>query len=208
MPQGPLLILGAGGHGKVVADLCRAADVAVAGFIDGDEALHGTTVAGLPVLGGPNRLEHLARNAGATRFALGIGDNRVRLEHLREACRAGLEAATLVHPRASVARDATLGAGTVVCAGAVVCVEATFGEACIVNTNAVVDHECRLGHGVHICPAAALAGRVTAGDRVFVGIGASVIQCLDLGEGCTVGAGATVVRDVPAGRTVVGCPAR
>ncbi len=109
--KGPVLILGAGGHGKVVADLLASRGTPAAGFIDADESLHGSTVAGLPVLGGMNRLEHHARQAGASAVALAIGDNRVRLEHAREASRAGLDVATLVHPAATVSASATLGPG-------------------------------------------------------------------------------------------------
>jgi sugar O-acyltransferase (sialic acid O-acetyltransferase NeuD family) len=208
MVPASLLIIGGGGHGKVVADLARALGHPVAGFIDADEGRIGQTVLGAPVLGTMNRLEHIARAQNVTTAAVAIGDNRVRLEHAVEVRRAGLTLATLVHPSATVAESATLGEGTVVCAGGRVCVEARIGRACIVNTNAVVDHECVLGEAVHICPAAALAGRVEVGDGTFVGIGASVIQCLRLGAWATVGAGAVVVRDVEANTTVVGCPAR
>ncbi|MEM1012359.1 MAG: acetyltransferase [Planctomycetota bacterium] len=206
--NGPVLILGAGGHGKVVADLLDVMGRDVAGFIDGDESLHGKSVVGRPVLGGMNRLEHHAREVGAATVALAIGDNRVRLEHAREAARAGLEIATLVHPSAVVSSSASLAAGTVVCAGATVCCEAQLGEACVINTNAVVDHECQLGNAVHVAPAAALAGRVRLGDGVFVGLGARVLPCLEANAWAIIGAGAVVTRDIAGDVTVVGVPAK
>ena len=205
---GKVLIIGAGGHGKVVADVLRANGVEPAGFVDADESLWGRSVLGVPVLGGMMRLEKIARQAGATTATLGIGDNRVRLEHAAEVVRAGLALAPAVHPSAVVSPSATLGSGVVVCAGAVVCVEAVVGDFAVVNTNATVDHECRVGEAAHVCPAAALAGRVSVGRGAFVGIGASVIQCRSVGEWATVGAGAVVTRDVPAGATAVGVPAR
>ncbi len=203
-----LLILGAGGHGKVVADVAQACGYVVAGFVDNDPSLTGKAVAGIDVLGPISRLERIAADVGARQVAVAFGDNRVRLEHAREARRAGLALATLVHPTASVAASAKLGDGTVVCRGASVCVESTAGVACLINTNAVVDHECVLGDAVHVCPAASLAGRVEVGEGAMVGIGSTIIQCLTVGPWATVGAGAVVTRDVAADATVVGVPAR
>lgn len=206
-----IFIIGAGGHGKVVADILRAAGQPaggpVVGFIDADPSRTGQTVAGLPVLGPPNRLEHLARDYNAGRAVVAIGDNRARVELAAEIQRAGLELASAIHPSANLAGDATLGRGVVVCLGASVGAEASVGDLCIINTNASVDHECLLHRGVHIAPGTAIAGRVEIGEEAFVGIGASVIQCRKIGPRATVGAGAVVIRDVPADATVVGTPA-
>ena len=209
MPQRQgILIIGAGGHGKVVADILRAAGSPAAGFIDADPARAGQSVGGLRVLGPVNRLEHLARDHGADRAVIAIGDNRARVELAAEVQRAGLALASAIHPAANVASNARLASGVVICMGAAIGAEAQIGELCIVNTNASVDHECVLDVGVHIAPRAALAGRVEVGREAFVGIGASVIQCRKIGSRATVGAGAVVVRDVPADSTVVGVPAR
>ena len=203
-----ILIIGAGGHGKVVADAALAAGDSVAGFVDADESRAGQTVLGLPILGTIARLEHVARAAGCRHAAVAIGDNRVRLEHAREVRRAGLELATIVHPAATVSPTATLGDGVVVCMGAAICVEASVGEAAIVNTNAVVDHECIVGPAAHVGPGASLAGRVEIGEGAFVGIGATVIQCVRLGAWSTLGAGGVLLRDAGDGLKLVGVPAR
>ena len=203
-----VVIIGAGGHGKVVADILRAAGGAnLVGFLDADPALRGQTVAGLPVLGPVNLLAKLWQQ-NVRHAVVAIGDNRTRRRYgdvLREH---GLEPRSAVHPSAVVSASAALGRGVVVAANATVCAEARVGDFAIVNTAAVVDHECVVGAAAHIAPGVRLAGRVRIGDEAFVGIGATVIQCLTIGPGAIVGAGAVVTRDVPELATVVGVPAR
>ncbi len=140
--------------------------------------------------------------------AIGGERGRERVELHERLVAAGLQALTVVHARAFVASDATLGAGSQVLAQAAVCVQAVLGRACIVNTGASVDHECRLGDGVHVCPGAHLAGLVEVGAHAMIGTGASVLPRVRIGADARIGAGAVVTRDVPAGLTVVGNPAR
>jgi len=202
-----MLIIGAGGHGKVVADVvaCEGRH-RVVGFLDSDTALHGTNVAGVPVLGGVNQLLKLKQKIRGVVIA--IGDNAVRQRYSQEMIDIGMELITCVHPRASVASSAVLGRGVVVCAMAVVGVDTTVGDACVINTSAVVDHECVIGDAVHICPGAVLAGRVRVGDRAFIGMGAKIIQCVSVGAAAIIGAGAVVTVDLPERVTAVGIPAR
>jgi sugar O-acyltransferase (sialic acid O-acetyltransferase NeuD family) len=203
------LIIGAGGHGKVVLDILRAGGhCRPVGFVDADPRLHGTTVGGLPVLGGVHQLKRLVGPHKLAAAVIAIGDNRARAGYAEAVESAGLRLANAVHPSAVVAESAVLGRNVVVAACAVVGAEARVGDHCIVNTAATVDHECELGVGVHVCPGAHLAGRVRVEANAIVGLGANVIQCLRIGAGATVGAGAVVIRDVPAGATVVGVPAR
>ncbi|MGF1634654.1 MAG: acetyltransferase [Phycisphaerae bacterium] len=203
-----IVILGAGGHGKVVLDILQAAGGhEVVGFLDADDRHHGQVVLGTPVLGATNLLPKLKRE-GVAGAIVAVGDNAVRQQLAREVVEAGLELVSAVHPTASVAASASIGPGVVVCRLAAVCVEVRLETACIVNTAAVVDHECVVGAGAHICPGVRLAGRVTVGERAFVGIGASVIQCRQIGEDAVVGAGAVVIDDVEPGEKVVGVPAR
>jgi UDP-perosamine 4-acetyltransferase len=203
-----VVIVGAGGHGKVVLDILRCSNAhRVAGFLDADTTLADTEIAGVPVLGQVNLLPRLKhqRIRGAI---IAIGDNRVRASYAKLVQDAGLELISAIHPAASVSETAEVGRNVVIAAGAVVCTHVKLGDSVIVNTAAVIDHECEIGEGAHICPGALLAGRVRIGQGAFIGLGARVLPCLCVGEHSTVGAGATVIRDVPPAATVVGTPAR
>jgi len=181
-----VVIVGAGGHGKVVLDILRAAGRdRPMGFLDADPALVGSTIHGLPVLGQINLIPKLKsqRIAGAI---VAIGDNLARHQ----------------------SPTAKLGKNVVIAAGAVVGPDAVISDSVIINTGALIDHECRIDQAVHICPGAALAGRVQVGEMSFVGLGCRIIQCLIVGRQATVGAGAVVIEDVPELATVVGVPAR
>lgn len=203
-----VVILGAGGHGKVVLDILRAQrQHHVVGFLDADPSLAGTKVGGVEVLGAVNLLGRL-RQQRVRGAIVAIGDNRTRRRYADEILACGLELISAVHPSAVVASGATLDAGVVVAAGAVVGVDSKVGRDAIINTGALVDHECIIGAAAHICPGVALAGRVEVGAEAFVGIGSRVIQCVKIGAGALVAAGAVVIRDVPEGTRVAGVPAR
>lgn len=200
-----LAILGAGGHGKVVADAALGQGWARVTFFD--DAWPERSAAGpWPVQGDTAAL--MDRAAGFQGVVVAIGDNRTRLAKTQKLLAHDAEVATVVHPAATVSQWATLGRGTVVGAGAAVNVDAVVGQACIVNTGATVDHDCRLGDGVHVCPGANLGGAVEVGEAGWIGIGAAVRHGVHLGHDVTVGAGAAVVSDISAGLTVVGIPAK
>lgn len=203
-----ILIAGAGGHGRVVLDILRAAGTYnPIGFLDANAALHGTSVAGLAVLGHLNLLPKLMAK-GVRGAIVAIGDNRVRASYGERLAGAGLELVNAIHPSAVVSPSATLGRNVIVAAGAIVCAEARVGDHVIINTGATVDHECVIEPAVHLCPGVHLAGRVTVGEGVFVGIGANVLPCLTIGAHAVVGGGALVRRDVAVNTTVAGVPAR
>ena len=203
-----VIIAGAGGHGRVVLDILRAAKKHnVVGFLDANQDLHGQEVGGLNVLGNLNLLPKLKSN-GVGGAIVAIGDNRVRLSYARKLKAAGLKLINAIHPSAIVSSTATLGENLVIAPGAIVCTEAKIGDSAILNTAAAVDHECEIGRAAHLAPGARLAGRVRVGEGAFIGIGASVLPCLKIGDHSIVGGGALVRRDVPPGATVVGVPAR
>lgn len=200
-----LLIIGAGGHGKVVADAALETgtwDEIV--FLD--DAWPEKQKNGLWDIHGKvdQLLDWKGRCAGAV---VAIGNNHVRMELQSKLINTGFKVVTIVHPSARVSRFAKLGAGCVVFANAVVNVDAEVGEAAIINTAATVDHDCCLGKAVHVAPGANLGGGVSVGDFSWIGIGAAVRHYIAIGADVTVGAGAVVVSNIEDGVTAVGIPA-
>lgn len=203
-PSSKVVVYGASGHGKVVAEVVRAAGHEVSGFID-DGLPPGTLVLGLPVHGA---LEWLVRERPAVVIALGVGVNATRRTLAGRVTEAGFALGTFVHPRAWISPSATLGAGTVAMANAVVNADTTIGEGVILNTGAIVEHDCHIGDFAHISPNAALGGGVSVGEGSQVGLGASVRPLARIGRGCVIGAGSVVLAGTPDDVIVAGVPAR
>lgn len=202
------MIVGAGGHGRVVLDiLLSARSCRVVGFLDSNPALHGRRMDGLPVLGDLAALPGL-RAQGVRRAVVAIGDNGVRRAFTHRIADSGLELINAVHPSAHLAHNVNLGRNVVIAAGALVCAHCQIGDSVILNTGCIVDHETMIGTAVHVCPGVKLAGRVVVQSGAFIGIGATVLQGLRIGCEAVVGGGAVVIDDVEPMSTVVGVPAR
>lgn len=195
-----LILIGAGGHGKVVADTAQATGFRDIVFITGDSS--GRRQNGQwPIVGSAEDFQ-----PSEMPCFLAVGDNSTRAALWR---RYNLvDSPVLSHPASVVSPSATLGPGTLTVAGSIINADARVGRGGILNTGCSVDHDCALGNFVHISPGARLAGGVTVGDRSWIGIGAVVREGVALGADVTVGAGAVVVNDIPDGATVVGVPAR
>jgi len=206
-----LLILGAGGHAKVVAEMAIASGVASRlAFLD--DRCTGPDpwppVLGWPVIGPLGVSLQADTPAQFDAAVVAIGHAGTRLHWIQHLHAAGYRLPILIHPTAWVSPSAQLGPASVVFAQVAVQVQASIGTGVILNTGCSVDHDAQLSDGVHICPGARLAGNVQVGARSWIGIGASVIQQVRIGSDVTVGAGAAVVRDLPDGVTAVGVPAR
>lgn len=202
-----VIILGAGGHGRVVLDiLLRAKLHRPIGFIDNNTRIHGRRIDGLPVLGGPDLLSDM-RKRGISHAIIAVGDNGARRDLARTLESNDFELVCAIHPSAQLACSVTLGRGVVIAAGAMVCAHCQIGDYAILNTGCIVDHESMIGTAAHVCPGVRLAGHVTVESGAFIGIGATVIQNVRIGFEAVVGAGAVVVKDVDPMTTVVGVPA-
>ena len=200
-----LAILGASGHGRVVADAALESGWAEIQFFD-DRFPDAETGENWPISGTAATMsERVAEFDGVI---VAVGNNQTRLKLHRNLTAGGAPMVSIIHPRAWASSRSSVGAGSMIAAGAVVNVGAALGEACIVNTGATVDHDCRLAAGVHIAPGAHLSGDVEVGEGSWIGVGASVRQGIRIGAGTMVGAGAVVVSDSADGVTVVGNPAR
>ena len=204
-----VLILGAGGHGQVIADClameaAHGEDVTIVGFLDDQPALAGKLLDGIKILGPMSELGHVEHDA----IVVGIGDNTVRADLYRKLRVMGETFQRVVHPGAIVAGNVRIGPGTVVMPGAIINTGSEIGEDVIINTGATVDHHSRISHHVHIAPGVHLGGTVTVGEGAFLGIGACVIPNVRIGEWSIVGSGAVVIRDVSPKAKVVGVPAK
>lgn len=205
----PVLILGAGGHARVLLDALLLCSRQVVGILDADPELKGKLILGVPVLGGDREAGRFGCDEVELVNGIGsVGSLTRRAGLFKEYLALGYRFASVVHPAAVLARDVELGMGAQVMAGAVLQVGARIGANSIVNTRAAVDHDCRIGSHVHLAPGVTLSGGVVVEDEVHIGTGATVIQGVSIARGSTVGAGALVLRNVKEGVTVFGVPAR
>jgi sugar O-acyltransferase (sialic acid O-acetyltransferase NeuD family) len=195
-----IIVVGGGGHAKVVIATVRAAGGDVVGVYDDNQARWGQELLGAPIKG---PIPEKAIEEGPAIIA--IGDN-----HARRATAERIEAewVTVCHPDAVVHPTVSLGPGTVVFAGGVIQPDTTIGVHAIINTAASIDHDCVLGDYVHVAPGVSLCGGVTLGNGVLMGVGAKASPLVRIGEGAIVGAGTVCIEDVASGTTVVGAPAR
>jgi len=203
-PKPQLAILGASGHGKVVADTAELLGYECVFFDDAYPEKHSNEV--WSIVGTSTDL--FARLSEFAGVAVAIGNNEIRAKKIAELKDLGTNLPCLVHPSAVVSKYAQIGEGSVVFAGAVVNAFSKVATGTIINTGCTVDHDCRLGDAVHVSPGANLAGGVTVGDYAWVGIGASVKQLVNIGPHTIIGASAVVLNDVHADAIMIGNPAK
>jgi UDP-perosamine 4-acetyltransferase len=206
-----IVVLGAGGHARVLIDcLNQDPGISVHAVLDSNPDFWGTMCLDVPVRGGDDQLEKLARE-GVTFFVVGVGgagDTRPRQRIFERAVAYSLKPWTVVHPRAICSTRARIGPGCQLFPGSIVNAGAELGLNVIVNTGAIVEHDCRIGDHVHVATGARLSGAVQVGDGAHVGAGSVVRQSIVIGPGALIGAGAVVVRDVGRDQVVAGNPAR
>lgn len=200
-----LALLGASGHGKVVADIALTSGWDTVTFFD-DAWPQLSSNSHWPVEGDTTTL--LNRLQEFQGVLVSIGNCNLRWQKHQILAAAGAVLSTIIHPAATISRYAHLDHGTVVMAGAIINIDAKIGQACIINTGATVDHDCQLADAIHICPGANLSGDVKVGTGSWVGVGSAIKQGMRIGENVVIGAGAVVVTPISDACTVVGNPAR
>ena len=199
-----LLVIGASGHGKVIADIAlkmnRWHEIA---FLDDNESVK--TCLGSNVIG---KSADFTKYKSETDFFVAIGNNAIREKIQNKLEAEDVSIATLIHPNAVIGSEVELGVGTVVMAGVVINCCTYIGKGCIINTGSTVDHDNIIEDYVHISPGVQLAGTVKVGKGTWLGIGSTVSNNIRIISGCKVGAGAVVVKDITEQGTYLGVPAR
>lgn len=205
----PIIVLGAGGHARVLIDALRTRSAAILGIAEADHGKHGQMLFDIPIIGDDEAVLRMA--AESVRLVNGIGTVRVSL--LRRKLYDNFKSkgycfATVVHASAIVAPAVVLAEGAQIMAGVVLQTGCRIGENAIINTRVAVDHDCVIGNHVHVSPGATLCGNVVVGEGAHIGAGATVIQGIRIGRNSMVAAGAVVIRDIPDNVTVAGVPAK
>lgn len=196
-----VIIIGAGGHAKVICDIIRKSGDKAVGFLD-DSISEGTVIMGMSVLGKTNKIGEYKNKE----FIIGIGNNTVRKMFSEKY--SDIHFYTAVHPSAVISEGVIIGKGSCVMAGAVINACAHIGEHCIINSSATVEHDCFVGDFSHVSPGAVLCGTVKCGKGVHIGAGAVVKNNIDITDNVIIGAGAVVVKNITNTGTYVGVPAK
>jgi sugar O-acyltransferase (sialic acid O-acetyltransferase NeuD family) len=205
-----LIIIGAGGHAKVLIDcLLQQSACNIIGILDNNIQTHGQRILGIPVLGGDDKIA--AYPASAVKLVNGIGsiDVPLRRKAVYQQFKAvGYQFYSVIHANAYVAQSVQVGEGVQIMAGAILQAECKIGDNVIINTGASLDHDVQLENHIHIAPGVVISGNVLVGEESHIGARAVILQGLHIGQRCLVGAGAVVIESIKADSRVVGVPAK
>ena len=200
-----VIIIGAGGHAKVIADIIEKSGDEIVGFLDDNKEIGTTIINEYKVIGDLNNRFTMAVTKENLEFIIAIGDNKKREEISHSP---NLKFYTAIHPSAQIGLDVEIQEGTVIMANACINSSAKIGKHCIINTGAIIEHDNIIEDFVHISPNVALGGTVKIGESTHVGIGSIVKNNITICKNCTIGAGAVVVKNIIEEGTYVGVPAR
>ncbi len=202
-----LAIIGAGGHGRVIADAASLSnDWHLIEFFD--DNCSNKKFEGNWTLAGQMKILMDQQSTERKMVIVGIGNNGLRHDLQKQLEEKGWTIATVIHPRAIVSASSTIKPGASLMAGAIINTGTTIGAGCIINTKASIDHDCQIGASAHVSPGSTICGSVQIGDRTWIGAGSVVSNNVRIGNDTIVGAGSTVIRDLPDSVVAVGTPAR
>jgi sugar O-acyltransferase (sialic acid O-acetyltransferase NeuD family) len=193
-----IAIIGASGHGKVIADIARKNGYEEIVFLDDNDMIH--SCGGYPVIG-----KSFDARTMMIDMIVGIGNASIR-KQIQETLNEK-NIVTLIHPNAVVADDSTIGVGSVVMAGTVINPGTKIGKGCIINTGASVDHDCVIEDYVHVSVGAHVAGTCYIGEESWIGAGTTISNNVNICSNCMIGAGTVVIKDIKEPGTYVGVPA-
>lgn len=196
-----IVIIGASGHGKVVADIAKLNGYDEILFLDDDKS---KTSCGNYKVAGTSKEITKYRDYD---FIIAIGNNKIREKISDTLEKENIKQTVLIHPTAVIDETATIKEGTVVMANAVINASVQIGRSCIINTASSIDHDCIINDFVHVSPGVHVAGTVTIGRNTWLGIGSTVINNLEICSNCIIGAGSTVIKDIKEEGTYIGSPA-
>jgi sugar O-acyltransferase (sialic acid O-acetyltransferase NeuD family) len=199
-----ILIVGAGGHAQVVADILMCSEITPVGYLDDNPQIFGNQYLGISVIGNVQQISKIEHDY----VVVAIGNNQRRKQIFEQLVSANENLLTVIHPSAIIAPSATIGIGTMICAGAIINPCSIIGNNVIINTGSTIDHHNHIADHVHIAPGVNIGGIVTIEEGAFIGIGASIIHQQYIGAWSTIGAGATIITNVERNTTYVGTPGR
>jgi UDP-perosamine 4-acetyltransferase len=206
--QPGVVVIGGGGHAKVILDILLASNYRVIGFCDPSWQV-GECIENIPCLGDDRVLPEVFAS-GATEAIVALGSNALRDKVAQQLHALGFTLINAIHPSAQISPSVKIGKGVAIMPNAVVNADTTIGDNAIINTGATVDHDCKIGNATHIAPGVHLSGYITVGERVLIGVGSAVGrgQHMHIGDDVVIGTGSVVVHDVPSHSIMVGNPAR
>lgn len=202
------IIIGAGGHSKVIIDATKKNGYEIVGLTD-NNVKKGSIILGCEVIGNDDTLKEIYLD-GICKAFMGIGHvgyPQVRNDVFKRIKKLGYEFPKLINPFSYIGEDVLIGEGTFIAAKAVVNAEATIGRLCVINSASVIEHEVKIKDGVHVAPNATVLGGAYVGENTFIGAGSTIIQSIKIGDNCIIGAGSVVLNDIPDNCVAVGVPA-
>jgi UDP-perosamine 4-acetyltransferase len=200
------IIIGAGGHARVVADTILVKGYGLKGIVDVEYSGQKEKIMGCSVLGGIDFIDQFDPEKVA--LSIAIGDNTQRSFYYNFFMQKGFIFPQLIHPAAIVSEFSHISDGVFINAGVIINSNAKIGKNCIINTGSIIEHEVIVDKHCHICPGVKIAGRVTIGNNSFIGMGANIIDSITIGHNVVIGSGSVIIKDIKPHSTYVGVPGR